>query len=757
MLERIAGWLLRIAARNWVFLLLVGTIVSVVSYSLDTANWVKNDQGMLSTFAVGAVLGWLLARSRFKGWFAALYALVMSILAALEPVADFVPTLVQVFAMPVLELINELNLRAFQFFLRASGWIEVLRAGENIEDTGLFLLLFGFILALCGVWLMWAMIRQRRVLHGLLPIGVLLAINVHLSRQPLMSFTVFLLCSVLLVARTAFSRQHEDWQRRQVDYPDQLGIEWGMAAFVAALAIVLIARVGPFVGTPEGWQAVSKWLSERRQQTSDTAERLFAGVNTPPPPPVAATPQVFVNTPDLDEIGNPISQGYETVMWVTTSDPPPVPSDLPGNIPVQSVRIHYWRSAIYSRYTGRGWELAPMAGEPYPQPVEEIEPLEGRYLLRQDYQVVARTTGDLFSTNDPVQTTGGLALRATLADASKLVAGQQPSYSVISQATRVSANQLTAAPVDYPEEIRRDYLQLPESFPSRVRLLSQRLAGSAGDPYHKALRIQDYLRENFPYDLGAEPAPGQRDVVDYFLFDDQRGFCSHYATAMAVMLRAVGVPARVVTGYAMGEYIRERNAYRVALSASHAWVEVYFPGYGWIEFEPTAYRPVIEYPEDSTGLSGARPELDSPAGGPTRLEPYLAGLALAAALALLALPFLLLRMFSTTRQAPTIQVDTLYRRMRQALAWAGLAAVPSVTPDEYLAQYGGRLERYDQLQQALRQVTSLYRETVFSPRPPDALRVRIASQLWQQSLGDWLALWLRARWESFRGRRPGAA
>ena len=78
--------------------------------------------------------------------------------------------------------------------------VQPLQAGKNIEDTGLFVLILGFILALCAAWLMWTMLRQRRVLNGLLPIGFLMAINVHLSRQSLTNYWFFLFCAVLLVA-----------------------------------------------------------------------------------------------------------------------------------------------------------------------------------------------------------------------------------------------------------------------------------------------------------------------------------------------------------------------------------------------------------------------------------------------------------------------------------------------------------------------------------------------------------------------------
>lgn len=748
--ERLFGWLLRLVNRNWVFLVLLASLTGAVSYSLDRANWVSDDQELIAAFTGGILLGWLLARSRYRGLFAAFYSILIAALSAIELTADIVPSTGQVLSLSA-DLLNELNLRAFQFYLRAGGWVETFQSGQNIEDTGLFVLLVGFLLALCGAWLMWELLRRRRALSGLLPIGLLFAINAHLSQQPLIGYAVFLLSAALLVARTAYSRQHEDWQRRGVDYPEQLGLEWGVTAVIAALIIVLLARIGPLAGTPEGWQIVSEWLKERQEQTSETAERLFSGVNSPPPAAGGAS-DVSVNVPNLGQVGSPIAQGYETVMWVTTSDPPPLPPEVAINTPLQSQPIHYWRGGIYSRYTGRGWEKASLAEENFPQPTGEIEPLAGRYLLRQDFQVVARHTGELFSVNDPLQTAGGPVLRATQADGSRLVVGPETTYSIISQATRVTANQLSAAQAAYPDSIAREYLQLPESLPARVQMLARRLAGSAEDPYQKVLQIQAYLRENFPYDLVVAPAPANRDVVDYFLFDQQRGFCSHYATAMAVMLRSVDVPARVVTGYAMGDYDRQRGAYRVPLSAAHAWVEVYFPGYGWVEFEPTAYRAPIEYPQESVVPSGAPPSLAEAEMPTPQSQPYRVVLVVIAVIGLLALPFWLLRMFSTARQAPALQVDGLYHRIRRALTWAGLSAVPSITPDEFLALYGARLDRYDRLQKALRQATRLYRETVYSPRPPDAMCVRIASQLWRQSLGEWLVLWLRYRWQNFRTR-----
>lgn len=751
MVERGMNWLGRLIGRYWLTVLIFVTLVSVIVYSLDDANWIDNDAPLVTSLMMGIGFGWLLAKARFRWPYIVLYALFISVVIPIQAVSNVLPSLGDMLRLPTADLINQMNLRGIEFSLRAAGWIETLRTGENIQDTGLFVLLLGMILALCAIWLMWSLIRQRRVLNGLLPVALLMAINVHLSRQPLTNYMFFLFSGMLLIARTSFNQRHEDWKRRRVDFPDQLGIEWGASVLALAMAVVVLARLAPLFGTPEGWRAVSEWINRYHEETSDTATRLFSGVNPPPPPPEEEQ-EVRVNTPNMAQIGDPISQGPETIMWVRISDPPPAPSDIAATIPEAEIRIHYWRNGIYGAYTGRGWQQALLLDRvPSPEDLPG-EPSPGRYYLRQDFDVVARNNGTLFSVNNPVQTDPGVYLLKTKSGDSQNLDGQEYKYQVISEATNVSANELAGDSVDYPPEIRETFLNLPDTLPERVRTLSRRIAEGQDDPYHKAMAVQNYLRENFKYDLSTKETPANRDVVDHFLFDSKQGFCSHYASAMVVMLRVVDVPARVVSGYAMGEYNMQEGAYRVPESAAHAWVEVYFPSYGWVEFEPTAGRLPIVYREDTPLNAEALPSIapiDQKKADPSQ---YLIGAVLVGALALLALPFFLLRMFSTARHAPVIAVETLYRRMRRLLAWAGLRADPSMTPDEYLSFYSGHLQPYQRLSQALQQVTSLYRETTYSAHTPDEGRVRRANSAWQQSFSEWLTLWLKASWRQLRAR-----
>ncbi|MBC7261433.1 MAG: transglutaminase domain-containing protein, partial [Chloroflexi bacterium] len=186
------------------------------------------------------------------------------------------------------------------------------------------------------------------------------------------------------------------------------------------------------------------------------------------------------------------------------------------------------------------------------------------------------------------------------------------SYTVVSLVSTATVSQLREAGADYPAWIRQRYLQLPQSLPERVRLLSQEIVKGATTPYDQAVAIQNYLR-SITYDQYINPPPAGRDVVDWFLFENRRGYCDYYATAMAVMCRAVGIPARVSQGYTSGEYISASRSYRVRQLDAHAWPEVYFPGYGWVEFEPTSSEPLIARPEENA--FPALPGLDSFAGG----------------------------------------------------------------------------------------------------------------------------------------------
>ena len=163
------------------------------------------------------------------------------------------------------------------------------------------------------------------------------------------------------------------------------------------------------------------------------------------------------------------------------------------------------------------------------------------------------------------------------------------------------------------------YLQLPEGSPGRDRRV-ERVHRGAGyrharqsTPYDAAKAIEGYLR-GFPVAFDVPDTPPGRDTVDYFLFDSQRGYFDYHASAMVVMLRTLGIPARMGVGFVVdeGDLNREGKAYVVRDRNTYAWPEVFFPGEGWVVFNPTQDRPAdlrprVEQPVE--GLEGIDPDI----------------------------------------------------------------------------------------------------------------------------------------------------
>jgi len=165
----------------------------------------------------------------------------------------------------------------------------------------------------------------------------------------------------------------------------------------------------------------------------------------------------------------------------------------------------------------------------------------------------------------------------------------QVGYDAVSDAAVPPAELLRAAPVEYAPEVRKVYLQLPAIDP-RVAALAQQLTSRFDNPYDKAREIERYLRTQFGYTLEL-PSEPESDPVAHFLFERRKGHCEYFATSMTVMLRAAGIPSRMVNGFLTGEYNDVGASYIVRAQDAHTWVEVYFPGVGWVEFDPTPPDP----------------------------------------------------------------------------------------------------------------------------------------------------------------------
>ncbi len=211
------------------------------------------------------------------------------------------------------------------------------------------------------------------------------------------------------------------------------------------------------------------------------------------------------------------------------------------------------------------------------------------------------------------------ATGTTLVDA-PLEAGD--SYTVEASLAQPTAEDLRAETSSAPLENGR-YLALPD-YPEEIREIALRWTAEADSAFDKAFAIQEHFQDpsEFRYTMDTQLRWGTRSILE-FLTESRAGFCQQFASSMAVMLRSIGIQSRVVVGFATGNLTRTTGQYSVLTDRAHAWVEVYFPGWGWMPFEPTprrvnptvvGYNPPVDTGPETGGETGG--ETASPAGGP---------------------------------------------------------------------------------------------------------------------------------------------
>lgn len=256
----------------------------------------------------------------------------------------------------------------------------------------------------------------------------------------------------------------------------------------------------------------------------------------------------------------------------------------------------YWRGIALAGFTGRTWyqavsrltELRPSPSHTFVLPPPAAKPPMPHRVLRYRVLLSGVSTDVLFAAGRPLELTGPFDF--VNLDASGSLHGVRRGdgpvqYSVISEEDSPQATLLRRDARSAPQEISSRDLQLPKLDP-RIGELARRITSSDSNNYDRSLDIERYLQRNFRYTLNPRNI-NRADPIGSFLFTAKEGYCSYFAAAMAIMLRTLGVPARVVNGFQTGEYNPVGRDFVVRARDAHSWVEVYFAGYGWVTFDPT--------------------------------------------------------------------------------------------------------------------------------------------------------------------------
>jgi hypothetical protein len=769
---RFIRWFVRFIGGSTLFrlVLLSLTLVSVGSGLIAVVGHIHPDW-LPTTIVYAVLIGWLLGRSKLPGWGSGLVAigigllwLILSVGQMSIPIDILLPALPPILKQIILRIPPEVGplLVAWATFTQSLGgltirlmlWLRNAGTSTLIIDPVITSLVWGLALWLVSTWAAWWVRRRETLGVGLLPATIMLVYNIYYtnSKNGLLWLVLTGGGWILLQAMDSYVKGRRHWQEQRMDQTEIEPLLAGVTILLAS-GLMLAGGLIPSVSI---------------QKLSDTFQHIFQteqNKNLAESLGLQQTPAVFIHTgsggiglSDTHAIGPGPQLSQEVLMYVTVEgyQPPPPPDVTIHTNVAQPDVSYYWRSQTYEVYNGHVWisntaqtqELA--ANSPYHpslttlpknfqlviQHVERLQPMDGALFV----------TGDLLSTDQ-------LSFAAWRAPGDLIDArANANTFTAESRIQYVSVDQLRTAGNTYPESVH-NYLNLPDDLPERVRDLAVRLTINQPTPYDQVMAIQNYLRQ-FPYSLQVPGAPTNRDVADYFLFDLQKGYCDYFATAMAVMVRVTGIPSRLVTGFSSGTFDYNAHRFVVVQANAHSWVEVYFPGIGWVEFEPTSNLPPFPRPGETASQNNLAVDIQKPVpvtgSGITQinwsalrqplriLEWILTSLAVCMLLWLL-LPFESWLLY--LRPADQAITAIHHRLYLQGHAW-GVAANATRTPHEFAEAFSIRLDRFTGNQRLAPTVTALHMDVIwltdlyarllFSLHPPTRAEHHQAVRNWMR-------------------------
>lgn len=426
---------------------------------------------------------------------------------------------------------------------------------------------------------------------------------------------------------------------------------------------------------------------------------------------------------------------------------------------VRSPQAALWRGQVYDTFDGTTWRESDASTRtigqgadrsfvvpgtpdttPYPQAFTDPRRIVTTFYLR------ARQPNIVFAAFAPERVffpAAELSIGSGTSIRSPILLDEGLVYSVLSDVPDLQPEALRTATGPLPAEVLDRYTQLPVDLPARDVALARRITAGATTTYGRVMAVQRWLHQHTRYDLDVPSDPPGVDAVDEFLFERRRGFCEHIASAMAMLLRAVGVPTRFVTGFGPGERNALTGYFEVREADAHAWVEVLYPGIGWVPYDPT-----FGVPPADPGESGwfVAPDVLRAVGrwvsravpAPVRAAVSTAGRAIGAvargalagwgwivtlaAVIVAGLAWVGRARRSRSRPPPPSGAAAAFDLLTRSMGSRGAARAAHETPSEYLDALRGRGLAPGLLTDAERIVRVFERER-FSPDPPAAVEV----------------------------------
>lgn len=598
-------WRSPISADTVSTLIVIGVMLLMPLLAIETVGWAVDMNTILPVTFLAVFVGLFLARSRF-GEIVALSLSFIFAIGLLVAVAAYNMDL------PFREAVSSVFERCYE-------WIVDLVSGDtNNTDELVQTLLVGFLFWFLAYNANWHVFRLDRVWRVLLPPGLVLLVNmIFVNRQePVDRYLFgFALMALALLIRSHLNARRWDWQALGIRVPTMVRRQFALVGILLSLLALFLAWNVPSQDLQDRLERFQQFLaSDPIEQIAEAWSRVFAPIEGDGP----ATTDYY--GADLLRLGGAITLGDDIIFTVEAP---------------RGRQRYYWRSRVYERYINGQWSPSADLRITDRSPPLDVrmsaevigarrEPLRQRftvgtanarifYAAPQPRAVDRSGRIDLIFTDKPENNSMNLSVVRPLK-----VMKRGESYTVDSLLSVASADELRGASRDYPEWVSGAnlYIGLPSA---PILQLTQQIIDDAGavNPYDQAKAIERWLRRNIAYNESISAPPPNVDTVEWVLFDVREGYCTYYATAMIVMLRHLGIPARLAAGFSQGEFDAGLGQFVVREREAHTWVEVYFPGYGWIEFEPTAAQAPIHRDGDELAEEDEAPLRPEPTTTPT--------------------------------------------------------------------------------------------------------------------------------------------
>ena len=572
--------------REWVNIILLFVVLEIAVLSIEQAHWITPQPSLSLVLFLSVLVVCVLLRIRIFGVFKHVLALVIGLSVTLwQTMTLLTPP----------ETVSRFShlLDIFQSWWQGS---ETLLTGD---DKIIFAVFITFLTWVIGYLSAWFVIRRN---NSWVPVSLgALVILFNIGNLPdtyYIYFFLYFFAAALLIAVTRMTGQSSK-TGRIANYSGRSLLYLGVSLLCITALAASISWITPQVRAT----GLQDLIATRFPWQRDVLGSKFNIFNAVPSKQALSTASILKDL-TFEERWN---QG-DDIKFIVVSERP-----------------SYWRVNAYDTYTSQGWTNSP-TGKNFLEadtPWVDNEGLTSQEVMKyavatEIHTDILFTSGGFISSDIPVHVNIGAGGDVEAVTALRILSPGEH-YTITSYVFSPTEDDLSGAGEIYPDSVKAAYLQLPPDFPNDIKLLSEDVTREFMTPYAKVTAILDYLSQ-FPYKLEVEALPEGTDSVAHFLFTRKNGFCLHYASAAVVMLRSVGIPSRLVVGYLPGEPGKIPGQYILRDKYYHAWPQVYFPGYGWVDIEATPGSPEsyvsIDTPWVSSTTIEESPEWDAWLGAP---------------------------------------------------------------------------------------------------------------------------------------------